>query len=195
LFRFAGGKIAEEWFQYDLLGVLEQWGAMPPSRPTPESYMWGAPSDVTGDPGDPMTNTALALYVVQKFWNEQNIDALDITHSVECIVHNPPIPGHPLPYDAFKQTGLLYLAAFPDFRVAAEDTMAEGDKVAIRWTVNGTHLGELMGIPATGKKITWTGITIYRFADGEVVEYWWAYDALGMMQQITAPPESDPDQQ
>jgi len=195
MFRFADNKIVEEWLQYDLLGVLEQLGAMPPSRPAPESYTWGPPSEVTGNPGDPVMNTALALYVAQKFWNEQNIDALDITHNLECIVHNPPIPGHPLPYEAFKQTGLLYLMAFPDFRVTVEDTVAEEDEVAIRWTMNGTHLGELMGIPATGTKATYTGITIYRFADGKIVEYWWAYDALGMMQQITAPPEPDPDQQ
>jgi predicted ester cyclase len=68
----------------------------------------------------------------------------------------------------------------------------EGDKVAIRWTVNGTHLGELMGVPSTGRPVEFTGATIYRFAYGKIVENWWAYDALGMMQQITAPPETEP---
>jgi steroid delta-isomerase-like uncharacterized protein len=195
MFRFADGKIVEEWVQYDLLGVLEQFGAMPPSRPTPESYTWGPPSEVTGDPGEPATNTAQVLYFVQKFWNEHNVAALDHTNSPDIIAHIPAIPGHPLSYHVYKQVCLMYLATFPDFRVTTESIIAEGDKVAVRWTVNGTHLGELMGIPPTGKPVTFTGITIHRLADGKIVENWWAYDALGMMQQITAPPEPEPPQE
>jgi S-formylglutathione hydrolase FrmB/predicted ester cyclase len=187
MFRFAGGKIVEEWIQYDLLGVVEQFGAMPPSRPTPENYMWGAPSEVSGDPGDPATNTAQVLYVVQKFWNEQKVAGLDNTHSLDSIAHNPVIPGHPLPYNMYKHVCLLHLAAFPDMRVTTENIIAEADKVAIHWTVNGTHLGPLMGIPPTGRPVTFTGMTIYRFADSKIVENWWSYDALGMMQQITGP--------
>jgi predicted ester cyclase len=95
----------------------------------------------------------------------------------------------------YKHVCLLHLAAFPDMRVTTENIIAEDDKVAIRWTVTGTHMGALMGIPATGRKVTWTGITTYRFADDKIVENWWAYDALGMMQQITAPPESEPPQE
>ena len=188
MFRFVGGKIAEEWIQYDLAGVLEQWGMMPPSRPTPENYTWGAPSNVTGDPGDPATNTAQVLYLVQKFWNEHNVAASDSTHGADFVAHNPVIPGHPLYYPVYRHVCLLYLAAFPDFTVTVHSIIAEGDKVAVRWTVNGTHLGELMGIPPTGRPVEFTGATIHRFADGKIVENWWSYDALGMMQQITAPP-------
>jgi len=190
--RIADDKILDEWWSYDALALMQQLDVMPPTR---EDYTWGEPSTVTGDPGDPVTNTAFVLYVVQKFWNEQNVTALDNTHSLEFIAHNPVIPGHPLPYDMYKDVCLLHLAAFPDLRVTTENIIAEGDKVAIRWTVNGTHQGELMGIPATGIPVTFTGMTIYRFADGKIVENWWAYDALGMMQQITTPPESEPQQE
>jgi predicted ester cyclase len=188
----ADGKIAGDWENSDELGLMEQLGVMPPTH---EDYTWGTPSTIIGDLGDPVTNTALVLYVVQKFWNEQNIDTLDITHSPDAIAHNPVIPGSPLDFDGYKQTALMHLVAFPDLRVTTENIITEGDKVAIRWTVNGTHLGELMGIPPTEGPVTFTGITIYRFADGKIVENWWSYDALGMMQQITAPPESDPGQQ
>jgi len=82
---------------------------------------------------------------------------------------------------------LMHVAAFPDIKVTTEHIIAEWDKVVIRWTATGTHPGELMGIPASGRQVTWTGMTIYRFADGKIVESWWAYDALGMMQQITGP--------
>jgi steroid delta-isomerase-like uncharacterized protein len=192
IYRVAEGKIVEMWWSMDSLSVLQQLGVIPPTR---EDYTWGTPSQVTGAAGDPVANTAMVLYFVQKFWNEQNVAGLDNTHSPDFISHNPVIPGNPLPYNMYKQVGLLHLAAFPDMRVTAENIMAEGDKVAVRWTVNGTHLGELMGVPPTGRSVTFTGMTIHRFAAGKIVENWWAYDALGMMQQITAPPESDTGQQ
>ncbi|TET85665.1 MAG: hypothetical protein E3J37_01425, partial [Anaerolineales bacterium] len=181
--RIADGKIKESWNFSDQLGLLQQLGVMPPTR---EDYTWGAPSEVTGDPGDPATNTALVLYLVEKFWNQKNVNVLGETHSPDSIAHNPIIPGQPLPFDFYKQACLIYISAFPDMKVTTEDIIAEGDKVVIRWTATGTHQGELMGIPASGKQVTWTGMTIYRFADGKIVESWWAYDALGMMQQITA---------
>ena len=190
--RIADSKIQELWLFVDDLGMLEQLGLMPPTR---EDYTWGTSSTVTGDPDNPVTNTALVLYVVQKFWNEQNIDALDMTHSPDAIAYNPVIPGSPLDFDGYKQAALMHLVAFPDFRVTTENIIAEGDKVAIRWTVNGTHLGELMGIPPTERPVKFTGVTIYRFADDKIIESWWSYDALGMMQQITALPESDTGQQ
>jgi len=179
---FAGGKFVEEWSNYDALGLMEQLGAAPVTH---TGYEWGAPSEVTGEPGEEVINTALVLYVTEKFWNEKNVDALDETHSPDSIAHNPVIPGHPLPFDVYKQVALIHVAAFPDIKVTTEHIIAEGDKVAIHWMATGTHQAELMGIPASGRKITWTGITIYRFADGKIVESWWTYDALGMMQQIT----------
>ncbi len=72
-----------------------------------------------------------------------------------------------------------------------EDTLAEGDKVVTQWTSTGTHQGELMGIPPTGKQTKSSGIIISRIADGKIVENWWAWDALGLMQQLTASSEQD----
>jgi steroid delta-isomerase-like uncharacterized protein len=190
--RIAEGKIQESWTSWDALGLMQQLGVMPQTYTDPS---WGAPSEVTGDPGDPVTNTATVLYLVQKFWNEHDVAALDHTHSFEIIAHDPAIPGHPSPYNMYKHVCLLYLAAFPDFRVNVHSIIAEADKVAVRWTVNGTHLGTLMGIPPTERPVEFTGATIHRLADGKIVENWWAYDALGMMQQITTPPESEPSQE
>jgi len=187
--RIAQGKIQDSWSSWDALGLMQQLGVMPS---TATDYTWGTPSEMAGDPGDPAANTALVLYVVQKFWNEHNVAVLDSTHSLDAIAHNPVIPGHPLPYPMYKHACLLHLAAFPDFRVTTESIIAEGDKVAIRWTVNATHLGSLMGIAPSGRPVTFTGMTIYRFADGKIAENWWSYDALGMMQQITAPPGPEP---
>jgi steroid delta-isomerase-like uncharacterized protein len=189
IYRVAEGKIVDMWWSTDSLSLLEQLGVIPPTR---EDYTWAVPSEVTGDPGDPMANTSMVLYFVQKFWNEQNVGGLDNTHSPDFIAHIPVIPGNPFPFYVYKQVCLLHLAAFPDLRITVDNIIAEGDKVAVRWTATGTHLGELMGIPASGRQIKFTGITIHRFADGKIVENWWVYDAMGMMQQITAPPESEP---
>jgi len=81
-----------------------------------------------------------------------------------------------------------YRAAFPDIHVTIEDQIADGDLVVSRWSAKGTHQGELMGIPATGKHATVTGITIDRIADGLIVESWNNWDTLGLMQQLGAIP-------
>ena len=75
-------------------------------------------------------------------------------------------------------------SAFPDMQATIEDMIAEGDKVAVRYTGTGTHKGELMGIPATGKQIAVTGIEIIRIAGGKMVERWEAFDNLSFMQQL-----------
>ena len=79
---------------------------------------------------------------------------------------------------------------FPDFHSTIEDMVAEGDKVATRWTMRGTHRGEFRGIAPTGKQIAVTGIGIFRFSpEGKVVESWDNFDQLGMMRQLGALPE------
>jgi steroid delta-isomerase-like uncharacterized protein len=74
--------------------------------------------------------------------------------------------------------------AFPDFHRALEDIVAEGDKVVARYTARGTHQGEFMGIPATGKHVTFRWITIYRLEGDRVAEEWPLFDALGLLQQL-----------
>ena len=78
----------------------------------------------------------------------------------------------------------LYEAAFPSYQLIAEDMIAEGDKVVVRSTFRGTHKGDLMGIPPTGKQVTMPLILIYRIADDKIVEHWMQADALGLLQQL-----------
>ena len=73
----------------------------------------------------------------------------------------------------------------PDLQLIVEDQIAEGDKVATRWRMCGTHSGaEFMGMPPTGRKVDVTGISIDRLVKGKIAEHWSAEDALGMMQQL-----------
>lgn len=87
----------------------------------------------------------------------------------------------------------MYLAAFPDLRLDAEDVLASGDKVVARVRATGTHQGEFMGLPATGKHVDVQLIDIVRFGDdGLAREHWGVFDALAMMQQLGAVPEGAP---
>jgi steroid delta-isomerase-like uncharacterized protein len=78
-----------------------------------------------------------------------------------------------------------FYEAMPDWHVSEDYVVAQGDRVASRGTISGTHLGNFMGVPATGKKVSWTGIIIYRLdADGKIIERWQDFDAVGMLQQM-----------
>ena len=75
-------------------------------------------------------------------------------------------------------------AAFPDRQVTIDDVVAEADRVVVRTTLSGTHQAEMQGIPATGNAVTQPSITIFRLANGNIVEGWFATDNLSMMQQL-----------
>jgi len=91
-----------------------------------------------------------------------------------------------------KRVFAMIHRAFPDLHVAQADTITEGDKVAFRWMMSGTHEGELMGVAPTGKRVTVMGMDIVRVGgDGEILDYWGEFDVMGMLRQlgITPPPE------
>jgi predicted ester cyclase len=75
-------------------------------------------------------------------------------------------------------------AAFPDLRMAEADSLREGEKVAFRWILSGTHEGEFMGVAPTGRRVEAMGMDIVRLADGEIVEHWGEFDAMGLLRQM-----------
>jgi steroid delta-isomerase-like uncharacterized protein len=115
--------------------------------------------------------------------NEGKLEQAKELYTPDYVNHDPGAPdvGN---REALIQLFAVWGAGFPDAHTTIDDMVAEGDMVAKRWTYRGTHTGEFMGIPATGKSITMTAITIYRLAGGKVAECWWNYDRLGAMQQI-----------
>jgi len=183
VYEIADGKIKEAWTVWDALGLMQQLGVVPANR---TDYGWGAPSDLSGDAGDPKQNKILMDDSIEEIWNQQNLDALyGKAYSPNLVGHTPVEASNPLVgIEANKQAVIAYLTAFPDMLNINEDVFAEGDKVVVRWKTIATNDGELMGIPPTGKKVTFTGVTIYRIADGMQVENWWAWDALGLMKQL-----------
>ena len=183
LWRLADGKLVEGWEVSDNLGLMQQLGMMPATR---EDYTWGTPSTVTGDPGDPEGNKALLQRFVEEIMNQQDLDLTDELFAADYVMHTAMSPVEVRGPEGLKQMLAMYAIAFPDAQVTIEDTVAEEDQVAFRFTLTGTHNGELMGIPPTGRQVTITGISVHRFADGKFAETWASDDVLGMMEQLTA---------
>jgi steroid delta-isomerase-like uncharacterized protein len=111
----------------------------------------------------------------------------------ESFVEHEETPGFEPTKDGVKAFFRMYLAAFPDLRMDPQDVIASGDKVVARLRATGTHKGEFMGIPATGRAVDVQLIDIMRFGgDGRVVEHWGVVDALTMMRQLGAAPAGPP---
>jgi steroid delta-isomerase-like uncharacterized protein len=116
-------------------------------------------------------------------WNTGNLSIADEIFTTGYTHHDPARPDVRDLKD-LKEWLVEVRASLPDLHVTIEDVVAEGDKVVTRWFSTGTNLGEYGGIPPTGKKATWTGMTITRFEAGKMAESWWNYDSLGLMQQL-----------
>ena len=129
---------------------------------------------------------------IEEVWKDENLDIADEVFSDKYL--SPQSDGTALergPEDV-KKFVMEYRSAFSDIEDIVEDMIGEGDRVVTRWTLRVTHTGEFRGIPATGKRITITGIGIFRFSEeGKVVESWDSLDQLGMLRQLGALPEPE----
>ena len=124
-------------------------------------------------------NKALARRGFEETMNQRNLAVLDDLHVPDFVFHaaSRTIQGR----EPFKQFISMFLTAFPDLHVTIEDMIGEGDRVVVRFTYGGTHKGDFMGIPPTGKQVAVTGISIMRVANGKILEEWINSD---LMQQI-----------
>ena len=127
------------------------------------------------------------VHRAEELWNTGNLAIADEVYATDFVNHDPGLPDV-RDLEAYKGFIAATRTGFPDFSVTIEDVIAEGDKVASQWTARGTHQGELIGIPPTGRQATWTGMTIYRFAGGKIVEAWWSRDMLSFLIQIGVVP-------
>lgn len=132
-------------------------------------------------------NVALVYRWFEEVWNEGRAEAIDEMFVADGIAHGlgeagVDVEGPP----GFKPFFEKLRGAFPEFALTIEDTIAEADKVAARWTVQLTHRGDHLGIPATGRQATVTGMSIIRIKDGKIIEAWNNWDIFGLMQQIGA---------
>jgi steroid delta-isomerase-like uncharacterized protein len=131
-------------------------------------------------------NKSILRRYFEEAWNRNQLDVLDDIVADNYVNHDPAVPGLPPGPDGLKAIMAGFRAAFPDLHFSIEDQIADGDKVATRWTMRGTHVGEFMGVPPSGKQIITTGMQIERVVDGQIVEHWRKSDDLGLMQQLGA---------
>jgi len=129
-------------------------------------------------------NKAKFQLLYDEILNKGNLDAFDELCAPNFVKHAiPPSPDYGI--EGSKQSVLMLRKAFPDIKYTVEDMIEDGDKLVARWSAKGTHKGEFMGIPPTGKQVFFSGIEIIRVEDGKAVEEWEELDRAGLMQQLT----------
>jgi steroid delta-isomerase-like uncharacterized protein len=133
-------------------------------------------------------NKALFNRFVEEVFHRGNLGALDQLFTADALIHDPGVELRgPV---ALRPAVRRLLAAFPDLRITMEDQIAEGDRLAVRYRGEGTHRAEWWGMPASGKRISYTGILIVCFEGGRIAEYWAQPDLPGLLQQLGALPPS-----
>lgn len=126
----------------------------------------------------------------REIYNTNQLDKLGEVLADNFVPHTL-FPGMSPGFETYKQIHTMAKASFPDIRTQTEDLIAEGDKVVERWTQTMTHTGApffIGNLPASGKTVRVTGISIYRLADGKIVEHWADMDFFGVMVQLGAVP-------
>jgi steroid delta-isomerase-like uncharacterized protein len=141
-------------------------------------------------------NKATVRRVFDEVFNQGNLSVVDELFAPDYVLHDPGIlRGELRGLEALKEQWVSMLrTAFPDLRIVIDDQVAEGDKVASRYTGTGTHQGELRGFPPTNNRLEVTGTITSRFAEGQIVEEWNNIDSMGMMQQLGIVPPLEPTQ-
>jgi len=124
--------------------------------------------------------------LLEEPWTD--LDVVDELVDAGYVGYDPSLPEPLRGPQGFKDNVSMFRSGFSDARITVDDQIAEGDTVASRWTGRGTHDGELMGVPPSGKQVTVSGLVVSRVANGKVVEEWVNWDTLGMLQQIGAVP-------
>jgi steroid delta-isomerase-like uncharacterized protein len=125
----------------------------------------------------------------EELWDKWNLAMADELFTADYRLH---LSGVPAPADkaTTKQIVAMFRAAFPDMRHTVDEMIAEGNTVAARWTVEGTHRGDFQGIAATGRQIKLSGTTVHHMADGKIAETWLTVDNLDLLQQLGAIPSA-----
>lgn len=132
-------------------------------------------------------NKTIACRYFEDVWNKGNAAVIDEIIALNVLGH---VAGKDFrSLDVLRQRVAALRTIYSDPHFTVEDQIAEGDRVGVRWTLRGTHSGEYMGHPPTGKHMTVTGINIFRIAGGKIAELWVESDDLGELQQLGVVPD------
>jgi steroid delta-isomerase-like uncharacterized protein len=134
-------------------------------------------------------NKAIVARFYETALNTGDVTVLDQLATPDYEEHDP-LPGQGTGREGLRDRVRMIVDAFGQ-RFTVEDMIAEGDRVVARWTGSGTHVGGFMGIPATGRSFTISGIDIYRMADGKMAEHWHVVDQLALLGQLGLLPQQE----
>jgi steroid delta-isomerase-like uncharacterized protein len=134
-------------------------------------------------------NKAVVRRLIEEGYNEGNLDVVDELVAPDVFNH-PAVPEHRHGIDGFKHVIVWVRDIGPDTHYHIDDIIAEGDKVAVRMTVSGTHTGPIGDIAPTGKRFSVDYVHWFRLADGKVAELWAVRDDLSRLQQLGLMPVS-----
>jgi steroid delta-isomerase-like uncharacterized protein len=196
-FRFENDKIVERWGQFDVLGMMQQFGLAPGGHEADPSEMGTntehelpVASRVSAETLE--ANKRLYTRMVEEVVNGGRMDVVPELFSPAYVDHTSP-PGAPEGLDGVKAVFGMFRTAFPDVHFTIEHLLAEGDVVATHVTGRGTNDGPFMGNPPSGKPATWRSTGFFRVEDGKIIEHWGIPDLLGLMMQIgLIPPPGTP---
>ena len=132
----------------------------------------------------PEENKAVVRRIYEELWNERRLEVAEETIAEGAVNYDTGLTPQPFGPEEMDGTVRMITAAFPDNHHAVEEMIAEGDTVVVRCTLTGTHEGEFMGIPPTGRRIEVTEIHVYRLREGKAVEHRVGRDDLGAMRQL-----------
>ena len=134
-------------------------------------------------------NKAIARRLIDEVWNTHSLDRFDDLYDPNYVSHALP-PGFSPDREGMKQYHSQYFQAFPDMDITVDGMIAEGDWVAVYYTGTGTHQGELIGIPPTGKYASASAVLTLRIVDGKIVEDRLDGGKLSLLQQLGVIPSS-----
>jgi steroid delta-isomerase-like uncharacterized protein len=176
--RMKGGRIIESLANEDTLGLLMQLGALPSPPASARSTT-------------PEQNAAVVGRYFNELLSQGRTDVIEEILAPAFAFRIPTLPEPIRGPDGFRTFVTTLRTAFPDIVFTVERQIAEGDKVASRWTIQGTHRGEFLGVPASGRRVQDQGVDIFRIEGGRIAEVWVNENDFGLMQQIGGIPSAD----
>jgi predicted ester cyclase len=183
IFRFdQNGLMDARWQEWDGLSVMQQMGVIPAAPASQAKLPEPVPPHVTGGYSSPVQNKESIRRLVNEVWNRGNLAVADELYHPQATW--PSNPSLPVGSAGARAVVGMYRQAMPDLQLEFKNLLADGELVLAWLAQSGTHCGNLMGIPTTGKTAKWGQILIARFAGGQIVESWTNEDILGLMQQL-----------
>jgi steroid delta-isomerase-like uncharacterized protein len=183
--RVRDGRIAEVWTCWDAVGMMQQLGIFPPppGAAVDPTEAWEAATKLPEGSSDGEDSKAVVQRFYRELWTEGKFEVADELFHPDFVGHAPGGNVTRGPAGVRQLVGEWRIGV-PDMELEIHSQHAEGSRCTTRFTGRGTHLGPWLGLPASGKEITLSGIAITRVVDGVVVSDWGEFDIMGLLQQL-----------